>query len=148
MQLDQIWKQLLVQLEPHINRQSFETWLKPTSLVSISGKDVHVAVPNRFFGEWIKEHYYPQMQEALEKELAEEGLRIHFVVDEKERPPDLLNARDEKETSTRVTLLIRSSSDRVISSPMPLPERSRNGLAPHTIRSFSTAGSDLARPIF
>lgn len=83
MQLDQIWKQLLVQLEPHINRQSFETWLKPTSLVSISGKDVHVAVPNRFFGEWIKEHYYPQMQEALEKELAEEGLRIHFVVDEK-----------------------------------------------------------------
>lgn len=83
MQLDQIWKQLLVQLEPHINRQSFETWLKPTSLVSISGKDVHVAVPNRFFGEWIKEHYYPQIQEALEKELAEEGLRIHFVVDEK-----------------------------------------------------------------
>lgn len=83
MQLDQIWKQLLVQLEPHINRQSFETWLKPTSLVSISGKDVHVAVPNRFFGEWIKEHYYPQMQEALEKELGEEGLRIHFVVDEK-----------------------------------------------------------------
>lgn len=83
MQLDQIWKQLLVHLEPHINRQSFETWLKPTSLVSISGKDVHVAVPNRFFGEWIKEHYYPQMQGALEKELAEEGLRIHFVVDEK-----------------------------------------------------------------
>ncbi|NKE69516.1 chromosomal replication initiator protein DnaA [Candidatus Manganitrophus noduliformans] len=83
MQLDQIWKQLLVQLEPNINRQSFETWLKPTSLVSISGKDVHVAVPNRFFGEWIKEHYYPQMQEALERELSEEGLRIHFVVDEK-----------------------------------------------------------------
>lgn len=83
MQLDQIWKQLLVQLEPHINRQSFETWLKPTSLVSISGKDVHVSVPNRFFGEWIKEHYYPQIQEALERELAEEGLRIHFVIDEK-----------------------------------------------------------------
>jgi len=83
MQLDQIWKQLLVQLEPQINRQSFETWLKPTSLVSISGKDIHISVPNRFFGEWIKEHYYPQIQEALEKELAEEGLRIHFVVDEK-----------------------------------------------------------------
>lgn len=83
MQLDHIWKQLLVQLEPHINRQSFETWLKPTSLVSISGKDIHISVPNRFFGEWIKEHYYPQIQEALEKELAEEGLRIHFVVDEK-----------------------------------------------------------------
>lgn len=87
MQLDLIWKQLLVQLEPQINRQSFETWLKPTSLISISGKDVHVSVPNRFFGEWIKEHYYPQIQEALEKELAEEGLRIHFVVDEKGEAP-------------------------------------------------------------
>ncbi|TAK09045.1 MAG: chromosomal replication initiator protein DnaA [Candidatus Manganitrophaceae bacterium] len=87
MQLDLIWKQLLVQLEPQINRQSFETWLKPTSLISISGKDVHVSVPNRFFGEWIKEHYYPQIQEALEKELAEEGLRVHFVVDEKGEAP-------------------------------------------------------------
>jgi len=83
MQLDLVWKQLLFQLEPQINRQSFETWLKPTSLISIAGKEVHVSVPNRFFGEWIKEHYYPQIQEALEKQLSEEGLRIHFVVDEK-----------------------------------------------------------------
>jgi chromosomal replication initiator protein len=83
MQLDLIWKQLLAQIEPHINRQSFETWLKPTSLLSINGKEAQVSVPNRFFGEWIKEHYYALIQETLEKGLVQEGLRIQFVVQEK-----------------------------------------------------------------
>lgn len=102
MQLELIWKQLLAHIEPHINRQSFETWLKPTNLLAINGKEAQVSVPNRFFGEWIKEHYYTLIQEALEKGLSEEGLRIQFVVQEKgeeaspeqkERKKGNLNAR-------------------------------------------------------
>jgi chromosomal replication initiator protein len=86
MQLDAIWKGLLAQVEPHINRQSFDTWLKPTTLISINGKEVYVSVPNRFFGEWIKEHYYAPLLKALEQQIGEEELRIHFVVQEKGEP--------------------------------------------------------------
>ncbi|MFY9270960.1 MAG: chromosomal replication initiator protein DnaA, partial [Candidatus Manganitrophaceae bacterium] len=84
MSLDQVWKELLTRIEPHVNRQSFETWLKPTSLISCSGKEAQIAVPNRFFGEWIKEHYLSLIQEILGKQLGEEDLKIHFIVDEKE----------------------------------------------------------------
>ncbi|MFQ5780739.1 MAG: chromosomal replication initiator protein DnaA, partial [Nitrospiria bacterium] len=41
-----------------------------------------IAVPNRFFGEWIEEHYYPLLQRTLERKLSEENIRIHFIVKE------------------------------------------------------------------
>lgn len=87
MQLGAVWKELLSEVEPHINRQSFETWLKPTELISINGKEAYISVPNRFFGDWIKEHYYPLLLNTLETKIGEEDLRIHFVVQDKGELP-------------------------------------------------------------
>ena len=86
MKLDEIWKEVLSEVEPQMNRQSFETWLRPTTLLSVNGKEVYVSVPNRFFGEWITEHYHPFLQGAVEKKVKDIDIRIHFVVQEKGEP--------------------------------------------------------------
>jgi chromosomal replication initiator protein len=102
MQLAHIWKQVLVQIQPHINPKSFDTWLKPTTLLSVKNTEVQVTVPNSFFCEWIREHYSYLIKNALEKELSEENVRIHFVIqdvqawEEKEDEEEELGRRREK----------------------------------------------------
>ncbi len=80
MQLDLIWEDILVQIKPNISQQAFDTWLKPTSLVSVKGGDILISVPNQFFGEWIREHYYQMMKNALEKEFSKEDMNIQFEI--------------------------------------------------------------------
>lgn len=103
MQLDSIWEDILTQIRPDISQQAFDTWLKPTSLLSVKKQEIQVAVPNQFFGEWIREHYHQKMKEALEKEFSQEDISIQFLVQdagtqssmvEKEPPPD--NSSKEK----------------------------------------------------
>ena len=41
-----IWDQLLGRIETKVNRHSFYTWFKPTSLVADGGGSIQVRVPN------------------------------------------------------------------------------------------------------
>ena len=43
------WVRILGALEKKINRQSFETWLKPTRFSHINGKTLHVRIPSPEF---------------------------------------------------------------------------------------------------
>ncbi len=84
-ELDLLWKRVLERIEPHINTQSFETWFEPSSLVSLKGKEVEVLVPNSFFAEWMKDHYYDFIQSAFEAELSSTDIKIQFVFREKKK---------------------------------------------------------------
>ncbi|NOY84372.1 MAG: chromosomal replication initiator protein DnaA [Nitrospirae bacterium] len=80
MQLDLIWEDVLNQIKPNISQQAFDTWLKPTALVSVREGEIIISVPNQFFGEWIREHYYQMMKEVLEKEFSKDNMTIQFEI--------------------------------------------------------------------
>jgi len=44
-----IWDQILSRIETKINRHSFYTWFKPTTLVLDAGGSISVRVPNQLF---------------------------------------------------------------------------------------------------
>ncbi len=105
MQLNLIWEDILTQIKPNISQQIFDTWLKPTALLSVKEREIKVSVPNQFFGEWIKEHYHQMMKEALEKEFSQEDMTIQYMVQEvkeqrnfvrEENKPNKSNNRKEK----------------------------------------------------
>ena len=60
-----IWDQILSRIETKINRHSFYTWFKPTSLVLDTGGSISVRVPNQLFKEWLAKHYSMVLSEAL-----------------------------------------------------------------------------------
>ena len=75
-----LWDRCLESLKKDLNRQSFETWFKPTQ-GSLSEKNtLKLLVPNEFFRDWIRDHYQPQIQKAL-KAVHPEQLEIQFEVD-------------------------------------------------------------------
>src|SRR5918994_1129596 len=60
-----IWDQILTRIETKVNRHSFYTWFKPTSLVADGGSAITVRVPNTLFKDWLTKHYSVVLSEAL-----------------------------------------------------------------------------------
>jgi len=60
-----IWDQILSRIETKVNRHSFYTWFKPTTLVLDAGGSISVRVPNQLFKDWLGKHYSLVLSEAL-----------------------------------------------------------------------------------
>jgi len=63
--MEDIWPNVINSLKDRVGQQNFDIWIKPIHFVSIDGEKVELEVPNRFFKEWINEHYSPQIREAV-----------------------------------------------------------------------------------
>jgi chromosomal replication initiator protein len=72
------WGRILGALEKKINRQSFETWLKPTRFSHVEGRVLHVRIPSEEF-QHIGEKYADHIGEAIDA-LGLELDRVLFVV--------------------------------------------------------------------
>ena len=59
------WVRILAALEKKINRQSFDTWLKPTRFSHINGKTLFVRIPSAEF-QHIGQKYADLIQEAID----------------------------------------------------------------------------------
>lgn len=75
---ENLWDQILAQVETKVNRHSFYTWFKPTTFVADGGNTVTVRVPNDLFRDWLTKHYAGVISEAVD-ELDRHGTEITFV---------------------------------------------------------------------
>ena len=87
--LEDLWKNVLAQVEQKISKPSFETWLKSTKLLSYKGSNVTIAAPNSFARDWLENHYVHLIAGIL-SELTGEDLLIKFVV-QKDQEDDSLD---------------------------------------------------------
>jgi chromosomal replication initiator protein len=74
------WVRILDALEKKINRQSYDTWLKPTRYSHASGGVIFVRVPNADFRQ-VGDKYADLIQEALDN-LGLDFQDVQFVTDE------------------------------------------------------------------
>jgi chromosomal replication initiator protein len=81
------WVRILAALEKKINRQSFETWLKPTRFSHLEGKKLFVRVPSSDF-QHVGDRYADLIQEAIEN-LGLEIESVTFTAPEVDRTPKL-----------------------------------------------------------
>lgn len=67
MNTTDIWKKCLEAVKGQIPNQHFNTWFKPITVAGINETSLELEVPNRFFLEWLKDHYLPLIQETIAK---------------------------------------------------------------------------------
>ena len=84
------WVRILGALEKKINRQSFETWLKPTRFSHISGKKLFVRIPTPEF-QHVGDRYGDLIQEAIDN-LQLEFDEVAFITPEED--PTLARVRE------------------------------------------------------
>ncbi|UCF87582.1 MAG: chromosomal replication initiator protein DnaA [Nitrospiraceae bacterium] len=79
MNIDNVWEKTLKTIEKKVGTQTFDLWFKPIKLLTVENHHLSLEVPNRFFKEWIEDHYQGMLAEALEGFLHERP-KIDFKV--------------------------------------------------------------------
>ncbi len=119
------WVRILAALEKKINRQSYDTWLKPTRFSHIAGDTLFVRIPSTEF-QHIGDRYADLIQEAIENL----GLEIENVVFQTPaQDPNAARARDVREDGGFAPVPSHSQN-------APTPGRNGRAAAPS-----STAGA-------
>ncbi len=62
--LRQTWEKILEKIGDSVNAQSFQTWFKPTRLLSFEDDVLLVEGPNPFFIDWLAEHHIDKIRSA------------------------------------------------------------------------------------
>ncbi len=79
MNLDELWKAALGEIELQVSRANFKTWLQNTSIADKKGSVVTIAVPNSFTKEWLENKYHKFILKSLrnlESEIKEVNYQI------------------------------------------------------------------------
>jgi chromosomal replication initiator protein len=78
MDIETVWKNTLNYVETKVSKQVFDTWFAPLHVQGMNDSCVKIAVPNRFFGEWLDKNHPGLLEEALTAQ-GEGNLTISFV---------------------------------------------------------------------
>lgn len=76
----ELWQQALVKLKENLGKQSFDTWISPTSFVSLNKTELRLAVPSKLHRDWITEHFLTQIEESISS-LCGQTIAVTFEVD-------------------------------------------------------------------
>jgi len=98
--MENLWSKVIASLKERITPQNFDIWIKPIHFLSSDGENVDLQVPNRFFKDWITEHYASHIKEVLSF-ITQRHCTLHFRIgdqkpDEKPVPASSAGKREQK----------------------------------------------------
>jgi chromosomal replication initiator protein len=100
--MENLWSKAIDSLRDRIGQQNFDIWIKPIHFLSLEGETIDLEVPNRFFKEWINEHYSSQIREVLAF-LIHKDCRLHFLIrNDKKSEKELPGPSVEKKATQKI----------------------------------------------
>lgn len=70
---NEVWSNCLMTIQKNISEQSFKTWFEPIVPIKLENNVLTIQVPNKFFYEWIEEHYIGILKQVIRREIGEGG---------------------------------------------------------------------------
>ncbi len=74
-----VWENCLQTIKKYVNPQSFKTWFEPIKPIRLQNNALTIQVPNKFFYEWLEEHFVAELKMAMRQELGESG-RLEYQI--------------------------------------------------------------------
>ncbi len=68
-----LWTRCLETIREETEHQSYQTWFEPTRAVELTDDVLKIEVPNRFFADWLEEHYRGLVQRAIREHLGKDA---------------------------------------------------------------------------
>jgi chromosomal replication initiator protein len=122
-----IWSEALDGIEPRLDRQTFDMWLRPIRLARVDGDLLELRAPNRFLKEWFETHYLDLALDELETR-HERKFKVAIEVVEELLPEPSANIA--ANPIGRNQSNPRSNGERVAESNRREHARPANGAAP------------------
>ncbi|MEX0804995.1 MAG: chromosomal replication initiator protein DnaA [Candidatus Binatia bacterium] len=124
----ELWEEALRQLRERLGKQNFETWIQPIHIDAITDDGVVLGVPNKFFRDWLTEHYFAQISEVLES-LTRNAVKISLTINNQPQPKTRLEKVQKSEKKD-----IREQQTKV--------QRSNNLIPKYTFENFVVGASN------
>lgn len=74
-----VWDNCLSTIRRNINTQSYRTWFEPIKPIRLNQNALTIQVPNKFFYEWLEEHYVALLKMTIRNELGNNG-RLEYQI--------------------------------------------------------------------
>ncbi len=86
-----VWNDVLARIETKVNRYSYHTWFRQTSLARDNGDALIIKVSDPMVVDWLTKHYTVILEEAL-AEVGRPGTRLEFQTDTTAEPEPAADA--------------------------------------------------------
>ena len=103
-----MWNEALEYIQEKVPKQVYETWFTPVVLGRIEETTAYLAVPNKFFGDWLGEHYHDLLAEAVSAAQGGGRMEVSFVVSQKAAPAQAQPDHSAADTAGRGFMASRS----------------------------------------
>ncbi len=150
-----LWQSVLGELEGTTSKAHFETWLRNTKLLSLTGTVAIITVPNVFIREWVETRYKQQLIASLRKHGGDiddvqfqiEGSSESVAEPEKEpddspQPAAVFQAAPAKKATTGATTVVANQTFATF------VEGNNNRLAYAVSQAVSKSPGTLYNPLF
>ncbi len=74
-----VWDGCLRTIKRNVSQQSYKTWFEPIRPVDLANGSLTIQVPNKFFYEWLEEHYVQLLKLSIRQELGDRG-RLEYQI--------------------------------------------------------------------
>ncbi len=82
----EIWQKALANIKQELSEQSFKTWVEPARFQKLEEGILTLEVPDKFYGDWLKEHYQDIIRGALSEVIGSKP-DIQYVVQDRSFKP-------------------------------------------------------------
>jgi chromosomal replication initiator protein len=105
MNIEEAWTSTIEAIGLKVGNQTFDLWFKPLKVLQLKNGQVTLEVPNKFFREWIEDHYPGLIAETIQQFLNED-VSVKFSVVDKKKDPAIKKIENRQE-DRRVKLASR-----------------------------------------
>ena len=78
---NELWQKILAHVKQELSEQSFKTWVEPARFKKLEGGILYLEVPDKFYAEWLKDHYN-EIICAAAFETTGERIEIHYSIND------------------------------------------------------------------
>jgi chromosomal replication initiator protein len=146
MNYEEAWTKAIEAIGTKVGNQTFDLWFRPIKLVHFHDDTLVLEVPNKFFKEWIDDHY-PGIITRTVGELTQKDVTVTYQVHEKKEAPQIRKIETSQE-DRRVKLASRG----IFLSPKFIFETfvvgSSNQFAHAASRAVADAPGKAYNPLF
>ena len=86
--MESVWDKATKIIQEKVSKQNFDTWIKPIKILALEDKCIQLAVPNKFFKDWLMDNYLSMIKNTLQSVIGI-SVDIDFILSrDKEKKPE------------------------------------------------------------
>lgn len=101
-----LWEKCLQTIKEYVSDQVFNTWFLPIKPIRLEGNVLTIQVPNKYFYEWLEEHYVNLLKKTITSHLNSDAKLEYLVPRTNSNPPKVAEKKtqDRDQPNTKINI--------------------------------------------